>query len=252
MGSTTPVGVQVVTAGSSLTVTANPINNCVFGYWQFDGVNYPTWANPVTIPAQANGSVHDLIAIFQGKGIGMGRLAKQKLSLLLEQWSGFVCRATRTLTLEQQSAFVCKPTRTINFKPPLIKDDLIAVGSWIAEGTGQVLSAVTSTPTPYNGLADCVKNTFTSVPANTLIGIKQTFGTPKNWSNMIDIHYFVYLSTNTSINNGVILKITDNTGKAVYDWCSAGNAVPINMWVGTDFYLIHIMEIIILEMSRGM
>ena len=69
-GTTTPSGISDVASGQTLEVTANPQGGCIFSFWQFDGVNYSTY-NPVTIPAQADGSFHDLVAIFVGQ-IGVG------------------------------------------------------------------------------------------------------------------------------------------------------------------------------------
>ena len=247
MGSTTPVGVQSVASGSSLTVTAQPMSGYYFGYWQFDGVNYPTWANPVTIPAQADGSVHDLIAVFQGKGIAMGRTIYQRLSALFSNSWTVGMQQTLASLFRNSWDVSMQQTVGIKFKAPLIKDDLTAVGSWVLENaTGEVLAAVASSPTPYQGLADCLKVTFTSVAANQLIGIKQTFGTPQDWSNMIDIHFVTYLSTITNINNGVILKITDNTGKAVYDWCATGNGFQQVCGLASTYTLTLTMERVIL------
>ncbi|MCW4009185.1 MAG: polysaccharide deacetylase family protein [Candidatus Bathyarchaeota archaeon] len=61
-GTTTPLGVVNVTSGA-LTVTASPTANYAFSYWLFDGNNLT--ANPITLPTQAAGTSHTLVAYFK-------------------------------------------------------------------------------------------------------------------------------------------------------------------------------------------
>jgi hypothetical protein len=64
-GTTDPSGVTVVPKGQTLTVTATRINQATFLCWRYDSVDFYSTDNPVTIPAEADGSKHTLIAIFQ-------------------------------------------------------------------------------------------------------------------------------------------------------------------------------------------
>ncbi len=69
-GTTSPSGTSHQNTGESLEVLASKINVAIFKQWRFDGAIYST-DNPVTIPAQDDGSFHALIAEFTG-AIGIG------------------------------------------------------------------------------------------------------------------------------------------------------------------------------------
>jgi hypothetical protein len=71
-GTTDPSGVTNVPSGQALVATAYNVNRASFFCWRYDGVDNYSTENPVTIPAEADGSHHNLIAVFTPPiGIGL-------------------------------------------------------------------------------------------------------------------------------------------------------------------------------------
>jgi hypothetical protein len=71
-GTTDPSGSTNVPSGQALVATATNINRATFFCWRYDGVDNYSTDNPLTIPAQADGSHHNLIALFTPPiGIGL-------------------------------------------------------------------------------------------------------------------------------------------------------------------------------------
>ena len=72
-GTTSPSGVAVIAAGSTVQVTATATYATGFNCWVFDGVAVGS-ANPYTVAAQASGSTHYLVAVFNAftPALGVG------------------------------------------------------------------------------------------------------------------------------------------------------------------------------------
>jgi hypothetical protein len=216
-GNTNPApGVQAVGAGQSLQVTAIPAPMCQFQFWQMDGVNYPSWSNPVTISAQTTGSVHDLIAIFTGYGFAAGRTIQQTILSVLfnNSWAKTIQQTIASVLFTNSWAKTIQ--QTINegkVETGLLFDLLAAIGNWGATGNGGALSVVSSTPTPLTGQSDCIKDSFSFTNQTSYyVGIIQTFGTSQNWTGITAVGVWVYLPS-LSYCTGVSLILTDKNGK---------------------------------------
>lgn len=71
-GTTTPSGVTTLAADEDLVATAYKINQAVFLNWRYDGIDNYSTANPVTVPAEAVGTHHSLLAMFTPPvGVGL-------------------------------------------------------------------------------------------------------------------------------------------------------------------------------------
>jgi hypothetical protein len=64
-GTTNPSGITFLSPGEDLIAEAFIVNATVFLWWRYDGVDEYSTDNPVTIPAEADGTHHGLIAFFR-------------------------------------------------------------------------------------------------------------------------------------------------------------------------------------------
>ena len=228
-GTTDPTGEVHVEPGLSLEVTAESVAGYAFIGWLFDGEDAGT-DNPITIPAQDNGSSHSLVAQFQ---VGLELPPLISGVMMIPRSQGFVSPSiteeahvynspAATEAISEVAACAINPsvwTLVISMIPSSSAGSVAPNGVQTA-GSGATITVIASvgqfwaikTSSPWNADGAPQTGTFSANRAtNTYVFPTQTLGTTHQLT--VESQY------------GWELVVTGSTADGTTDFPSGGNSV---------------------------
>jgi len=159
-GTTNPSGVTLLSPGEDLIAEAFIVNFTVFLWWRYDGVDEYSTDNPVTIPAEEDGTRHNLIAFFRPVvAIGAPRVLT----------TGLIHETSIETPVELEIAIVTD----VSIESPVnltlataIAISIRATACWMLNGHQNIEDAGTCTPDGWNQIASGATQEAIATPDN--------------------------------------------------------------------------------------